>query len=268
MDAGEQKTGDHKGIALTINKMKFAFFTILILFAASSVFAQKSPMTVYLAGDSTMARKDENKRPETGWGEKLQSYFDAKKVVIDNRALNGRSTKSYIDEGRWREIVDNLKRGDYVFIEFGHNDEKSEDPKRYAAPNTDYRHNLIKFVTETRAKNAIPVLLTPVMRRKFDENGNFVDTHGEYPDAVRKVAAELKVPLIDMHRLSETIIKRYGAEDSRKLFLQLKEGENPNYPKGVEDNTHFNSFGAEEMAKAAVAEIKKQKLKLRKYLKK
>ena len=233
-----------------------------------NIFAKKSPITVYLAGDSTMAEKLENKRPETGWGEKLQQYFDTKKVKIDNRAQNGRSTKSFIDEGRWQKIVDDLKRGDYVFIEFGHNDEKIEDPKRYAAPNTDYRNNLIRFIKDVRAKKAFPVLLTSVMRRKFDESGNFVDTHGEYPDAVRKVAAELKVPLIDMHRLSEAIIKKYGVEDSRKLFLQLKAGENANYPKGVEDNTHFNNFGAEEMAKAAVAEIEKQKIKLRKYLKK
>ncbi len=248
--------------------MKFYVVTISILLFAMNISAQKSPITIFLAGDSTMAEKAENKRPETGWGEKLQQYFDAQKVKIDNRAQNGRSTKSFIDEGRWQKIIDDLKAGDYVFIEFGHNDEKSEDPTRYAAPNADYRNNLIRFVKDVRAKKAFSVLLTPVMRRKFDENGNFVDSHGEYPDAVRKVANEMKVPLIDMHRLSEAIIKKYGAEDSRKLFLQLKEGENANYPKGVEDNTHFNDFGAEEMAKAAVAEIKKQKIKLRKYLKK
>ncbi len=248
--------------------MKTFFVIVSVLTFASSVFAQKSPITVYLAGDSTMAEKAENKRPETGWGEKLQQYFDAKKVKIDNRALNGRSTKSFIDEGRWKAIVDDLKKGDYVFIEFGHNDEKTEDPKRYAAPNTDYRTNLIKFVNETRAKNAIPVLLTPVMRRKFDENGNFVDTHGEYPDAVRKVAAELKVPLIDMHRLSEKTLKDMGAEKSRALFLQLKAGENPNYPNGAEDNTHFNPTGAETMAKLAIADIRNSKIGLRKYLKK
>ena len=248
--------------------MKFCIFTILILACAINIPAQKLPITIFLAGDSTMAEKAENKRPETGWGEKLQQHFDQKKVKIDNRAQNGRSTKSFVDEGRWKKIVDALQAGDYVFIEFGHNDEKSEDPKRYAAPNTDYRNNLIKFVTEVRAKDAVPVLLTPVMRRKFDQNGNFVDTHGEYPSAVRLVAAEMKVPLIDMHRLSETIIKNYGAENSRKLFLQLKEGESANYPKGVEDNTHFNSFGAEEMAKAAVKEIKNSKISLRKHLKK
>ena len=229
-------------------------------------FAQKPPITVYLAGDSTMAQKQPDKRPETGWGEKLQPYFDPQKVKIDNRAQNGRSTKSFIDEGRWKAIADNLKKGDYVFIEFGHNDEKSDKPEIYAAANTDYRNNLIKFVTEVRAKNAFPILLTPVARRKFDEQGNLVDTHGEYPGAVRKVAAELKVPLIDMSVLSEKVLKDDGAEKSRQLFLQLKPGENPNYPKGVEDNTHFNQHGAEEMAKLAIGEIKRQKIRLHREL--
>ncbi len=248
--------------------MRIIASTFSILLFASVAFGQKHSITVYLAGDSTMAQKQPHKRPETGWGEMLQQYFDANKVKIENRAVNGRSTKSFIAEGRWQQIADNLKKGDYVFIEFGHNDEKSEDPTRYAAPNTDYRNNLIKFVTEVRMKKAFPVLLTPVMRRKFDTGGNFQDTHGEYPDSVRKVAQELKVPLIDMHRKSEAVLKDYGAEKSRTLFLQLKAGENPNYPNGAEDNTHFNLTGAEAMAKLAVEAIREQKIGLRKYLKK
>ncbi len=248
--------------------MKFIAITFSILLFSIFATAQKSPITVYLAGDSTMAQKAEDRRPETGWGEMLQKYFDIKNVKIDNRAQNGRSTKSFIDEGRWQEIVDNLKKGDYVFIEFGHNDEKADKPSVYTAANTDYRNNLIRFVREVRARQAFPVLLTPVMRRKFDANGNFVDTHGEYPDAVRKVAAELKVPLIDMHRKSEAILKDYGDEQSRKLFLQLQTGENPNYPKGVEDNTHFNPHGADVMAALAVEGVKENKLVLRKFLNK
>ena len=248
--------------------MKTFVVAFSILFLNVFVFGQKQVITVYLAGDSTMAEKTSDKRPETGWGEYLQSQFDDERVKIENHAQNGRSTKSFIDEGRWQAITEKLKKGDYVFIEFGHNDQKKEDPKRFADANTDYRNNLIRFIKDVRAKKAFPVLLTPVMRRKFDAAGNFEDTHGDYPDAVRKVADEQKVPLIDMHRLSEAVIKRYGAEDSRKLFLQLKAGENPNYPKGVEDNTHFSPLGAEEMAKAVVAEIERQKINLRKYLKK
>jgi lysophospholipase L1-like esterase len=109
--------------------------------------------------------------------------------------------------------------------------------------------------------------MTPIMRRRFDKEGKFYDTHGEYPDIVRAVAFEQKVPLIDMQRMSEEVIVRNGIENSKKLFLQLKPGENPNYPSGIEDNTHFSPLGAEEMAKLAVEGIREHKIKLRKYLK-
>ncbi len=213
-----------------------------------------------------MATKPAEARPEVGWGEYLQSQLDDSKVKVENHAQNGRSTKSFIAEGRWQKIVDSLKKGDYVFIEFGHNDQKSEDPKRYAAPNGDYRQNLIRFVKDVRAKKAFPVLLTPIMRRRFDENGKFFDTHGEYPDAVRKVAAELKVPLIDMHRKSEAIITKFGVEESKKLFLFLRENESPTRPKKLEDNTHLRAFGAEQMARAAADGIRETKMGLAKYL--
>lgn len=246
--------------------MKFVQLLFIILALTFAVNAQQ--ITVYLAGDSTMANKADNRRPETGWGEYLQIHFDESKVKIDNHAQNGRSTKSFINEGRWQKIVDKLKKDDYVFIEFGHNDEKMDKPEVGAAANTDYRNNLIKFVNEVRAKNAFPVLLTPVMRRRFNDKGEFYDTHVEYPDAVRKVATELKVPLIDMHRLSEAVIKKLGVEESKKLFLILNPNEHPNYPKGSEDNTHFSTFGAEQMANQAVDSIKKSNIGLKKYLKK
>ena len=239
----------------------------LIFVFSLFAFAQKQPVTVYLAGDSTMAEKKPEKRPETGWGEMLGKYFRDGTVKIENHAQNGRSTRTFISENRWQAIVDNLKKGDYIFIEFGHNDGSKEKIDRYTPP-ADYRANLIKFVSEARRKKATPVLLTPVMRRRFDADGNFVDTHGEYPDIVRSVAKEYKVALIDMHRLSETILKNYGAENSKKLFLQLKVGENANYPNGIEDNTHFNPTGADEMARLAVQAIREQKIGLRKFLKK
>jgi lysophospholipase L1-like esterase len=244
--------------------MKVVFTALISLVLSAAASAQ---VTIYLAGDSTMAQKLPEKRPETGWGEMLGHHFKDGTVRIDNRAQNGRSTKTFISEGRWQAIIDDLKRGDYVFIQFGHNDESKEKGERYTPPE-DYRKNLVRFVWDVRAKGGNPVLLTPVMRRKFDKDGNFVDTHGAYPDIVRSVAKEMKVPLIDMHRKSETVIKKYGIEGSRGLFLQLKQDENPNYPKGIEDNTHFRPAGAEEMAKLAVEGIRESKLKLRKYLKK
>ena len=239
---------------------------LFLLFFLSEIGWSQAPITIYLAGDSTMAEKLSEKRPETGWGEALQKFFQADKVRIENHAKNGRSTRTFIEEKLWPGIVEKLKEGDYVFIQFGHNDQ----PKQKASytPPEDYRRNLIKFVNETRAKKAIPVLLTPVMRRRFDKDGKFYDTHAEYPDIVRAVAAENKVPLIDMHRQSERVLKQYGAEASKKLFLQLKPSEHPNYPAGVEDNTHFSPLGAEVMAGLAVEGIRELKLGLADYLKK
>ncbi|HEX3086046.1 MAG TPA: GDSL-type esterase/lipase family protein, partial [Pyrinomonadaceae bacterium] len=227
---------------------------------------KRSPTVIYLAGDSTLAQKTADKRPETGWGEYLQIQFDETKIRIENHAQNGRSTKSFIDEGRWQAIVQKLRKGDYVFIEFGHNDEKKEDPKRYAEARTDYRDNLIKFVNEVRERSALPVLLTPVVRRRFNDQGEFFDTHGEYPEVVREVAAKYKVPLIDMQRKSEALVKKLGVEDSKKLFLILRKGENPNYPDGLEDNTHFSPFGAEQMARAAAEGIRESSIELAKDL--
>ena len=242
------------------------FVPIFILFLAVTGPAQKTQVTIFMAGDSTMAIKQPDKRPETGWGEMFAKYFKNGTVRIENRAMNGRSTKTFISEGRWQSIIDDLKTGDYVLIQFGHNDESKDKGERYTPP-ADYRNNLIRFIADVKAKGGNPVLLTPVMRRKFDSSGNLVDTHGEYPDLVRAVANEHNVPLIDMHRDSEVLIKGYGVEGSRKLFLQLQPGENANYPKGIEDNTHFNPIGADEIAKLAVKGIKENKIGLRKYLK-
>ena len=246
--------------------MKIFSVLALIIVAGVSVFAQKLPIVVYLAGDSTLAEKKPEKRPETGWGEMFQQYFDEKKVRIENHAQNGRSTKTFIGENRWQAIVDKLKKGDYVFIQFGHNDQSKDKGERYTPPE-DFKKNLARMVADVRAKKANPILFTPVMRRRFDEDGKFYDAHGEYPDLTRSVAKSLKVPLIDMHRSSEKLIVGYGSEKSKKLFLQLKAGENPNYPNGIEDNTHFSPLGAEEMAKLAVTAIKESKINLRKHLK-
>lgn len=245
----------------------FALVILIFSFFVSELSAQKAPITVYLAGDSTLAEKRAEKRPETGWGEFLQQYFDAGKVKIENHAQNGRSTRTFIAENRWQAIVDKLKAGDYVFIQFGHNDQSKEKVDRYTPPE-DFKKNLARMVADARAKKAIPVLLTPVVRRRFDREGKFYDAHGEYPDLTRAVAIELKTPLIEMHRASEKLLVGYGAENSKKLFLILQKGESPNYPDGLDDNTHFSPLGAEEMAKLAVEGIKDAKINLRKYLKK
>ena len=241
-------------------------FLVIIFLFSMTAFAQSRAVTIFLAGDSTMAAKQPDKRPETGWGEMLQKHFDERKVQIENHAQNGRSTKSFIAEGRWQALVDKVQKDDVVFVQFGHNDESKDKGERYTPPD-DYKKNLVRFVEEVRAKGGVPVLLTPVMRRRFDKDGKFYDTHGQYPDLVRAVARDHEVPMIDMHKLSEGVIVKFGVEGSKKLFLQLQPGENPNYPQGVEDNTHFSPLGAEEMANLAVAGIRNNNLKIKKYLK-
>lgn len=226
----------------------------LLILLAGFAFRDR-PVSIYLAGDSTMAQKLASRRPETGWGEQLQQYFDMDRARVVNLARNGRSTRTFIQEGRWQEIADALRSGDYVFIQFGHNDASIEKTDRYTPPG-DYRDNLSRFVAEARARGANPVLFTPVMRRRFDENGRFYDAHGEYPGIVREVAAELRVPLIDMHRSSERAIRAAGPEPSKALFLHIPPDTHPNYPQGLRDDTHFSPLGAELMAGLAVAGIR------------
>jgi len=164
--------------------------------------------------------------------------------------VNGRSAKSFIAEGRWQALLDATKPGDWVFVQFGHNDEKETSPDP-DAPLADFRRNLQRFVKEVRAKGATPLLFTPVMRRRYDDNGQFFDTHGEYPGVVRQVAKELDADLIDLHAKTGDLLRQQGPEASRALFLMLKRGEHPNYPDGVEDNTHFSPKGARAVAQLA-----------------
>jgi len=228
----------------TLTRLRAAVLITLALAATLGLRAAQ-PVTIYLAGDSTMAQKEPNKRPETGWGEALQPCFDSASVRVANRAMNGRSTKSFVGEGRWKAIVDSLNPGDYVLIEFGHNDEKVTMP--VGSSPADFGANLARFVDDVRGKRATPVLLTPVVRRKW-QDGTLVDTHGEYPGVVRAVAKEKRVALVDMTELSARVLERYGPDSSTALFLHVKAGDNPNYPAGVEDNTHFSPAGAREMA--------------------
>jgi pectinesterase len=237
----------------------------LMLLLLSAFTLRSEPITIHLAGDSTMAEKLPEKRPETGWGERLQQFFDPAAVRVENHARNGRSTRTFIGEGRWQALVEQLRPGDYVFIQFGHNDQSEDKPDRYTPP-ADYRANLVRFVAEVRAKEATPVLFTPVMRRRFDSAGAFYDVHGVYPELVRSVAAEHNVALIDMHRSSERAIREAGVEGSTKLFLHLAPGESANYPEGLGDDTHFSPLGAALMARLAVEGVRELRLGLADHL--
>lgn len=233
---------------------RYIFIILLAMIGMSFSFLNNKPITLYMIGDSTMSIKARKAYPETGWGMPFAGFFDST-VKVDNRAKNGRSTRTFISENLWQPVFDNLQDGDYVFIQFGHNDESKEKTERYTTPGQ-YKANLTRFVKEARSKKAIPVLLTPVSRRRFDKEGNALETHTAYSPLVKEVATELNVLFIDMDAKSKALYQQMGVENSRLLFLQLKPGEHPNYPEGKDDNTHFNELGARLIAQMVLAEIR------------
>jgi lysophospholipase L1-like esterase len=219
-----------------------------------------------MIGDSTMADKKPETEPERGWGQLLQSLF-SNTVKVSNHAVNGRSSKSFMDEGLWNAVLDSLQPGDYVIVQFGHNDEKPDAP-RHTDPYTTYKNNLEKFVKDTHDKGAFPILCTSIVRRKFDDTGALLETHGQYPDAVRQAAKDLKVPLLDLELRTKKLISELGPDKSKSLFLHASPGAYPNRPNGVQDDTHLNVEGATAVARMAIDEIQALKLPLSKHLKK
>jgi DNA sulfur modification protein DndE len=230
-----------------------------------SLAAAHAAPRVFLIGDSTMADKPLD-LPERGWGMALGAFL-VDPAMVHNHAMNGRSTKSFIAEGRWSKVLAELQSGDFVLIQFGHNDEKKEDPKRYTDPATSFRDNLRRFITETRSKGASPILATPVARRKFDRQGKLVDTHGAYPAAVRAVAEAEKVPLLDLTVATTRWLEAQGDQPTKKFFMWIEPGVYPKLPEGRQDDTHFVGAGATAVAKLAVDDIRAQHLPLAKWLK-
>ena len=231
--------------------MKRLFLLSLCVLLSASSFG--GPLRVFLIGDSTCATKDLAKQnPERGWGQMFQPLFDGS-VTVENHAVNGRSSKSFRDEGRWDPILSRLQAGDWVFIQFGHNDQKAQDSTRYADP-AQYAENLRRYVRETRAKGAVPVLLTPIVRRHFSGE-SLDDTHGAYLDAVRRVAAGEQTPLIDAERLTRAWVAELGDEASKAFYMWVEEGTCPLYPDGRQDNTHLNVRGARTVARMIAAEL-------------
>jgi lysophospholipase L1-like esterase len=219
---------------------------------------------VWLVGDSTCANKEIRAYPETGWGMPFTYFFDST-ITVDNRAKNGRSTKSFRAEGLWAPILESLSEGDFVFIQFGHNDEGKEKVGRFTTPE-EFRANLLQYVTEARAKKAIPILLTPVARRTFDAAGNVVESHPVYADVVRQVAQSGGVALIDIDARSMTLLQEFGSNFSSLLYNHLAPGEHPNYPEGRKDDTHFNELGARKIAELVLSGIRNLKLGLADHL--
>ena len=268
------------------NKSTFflLFFGLLLILTA----ARKEKTTIFMIGDSTMANKPiDNGQPERGWGMALQGFF-TDDIIVDNHAVNGRSSKSFIDEGRWDKVLEKIKPGDYVVIQFGHNDEKPKED-RHTDPGTTFDANLTKFVVETREKGGIPILCNAVVRRNFQavapqndddeklrdteftgekktEGEVLVDTHGDYRIAPKNVAETLNVPFIDANAITHELEQSLGVEGSKALHMWFKPGENPSIPKGREDNTHYNIYGAHVVAGLLVDEIAKHVPALKKYV--
>jgi len=232
---------------------------VIALLALVAFLPPKKKITVWLIGDSTMSIKDPKTYPETGWGMPFVYFFDST-VKVDNRAQNGRSTRTFMEEGRWQPVVDAMQEGDYVFVQFGHNDEV-KTKKSYTTEEV-FKSNLVKYITDTRSKKANPVLLTPVARRSFDSAGHVTGTHDVYAQIVRDVAKENNVPLIDLDKEGQALYQQWGVEKSKLLFNQLAPGEHPNYPQGKEDNTHFNELGARMIAQIVLKNIRSLNLEL------
>ena len=238
--------------------VKKTVYTCCLLLISFCLPTEKKKIKIFMAGDSTMSIKETKAYPETGWGMPFVYFWDST-VTIVNRAKNGRSTKTFISEGLWKSIYDEAGPGDYVIIQFGHNDESPDKKERYATPDT-FRMNLTRFVADTRAKGATPILVTPVSRRKFDTTGTALETHKEYSAYVKEVAAKENVLFIDLDTKSRELYQQYGKGDSKLLFMQLKPGEHPNYPDGRDDNTHFNELGARLIAQIILNEIRQLKV--------
>ena len=242
--------------------MKIKLF-ILLLITLSIYSCEKSQPVLYMIGDSTMANKPDLEYPERGWGQLLPTFFDSS-FVIENHSKNGRSTRSFIYEGRWDTVYSKLKPGDFVVIQFGHNDDVITKTGTYSTPG-EFVYNLSKYVKETLAKGAHPILCTPIIRRNYVD-GVLEPTHGVYPDKVKEVAQKFQVPLIDMTAKSRELVLSLGEEASKELYLHLPPNTYKKVPDGKIDNTHFSEKGAIAMSKLFVEGVKEQHLELEKYL--
>lgn len=266
-----------------------------LLFVLTAFTPAKRNITIFTIGDSTMANKKlEGGNPERGWGQMLSRYF-TDDITIDNHAVNGRSSKSFINEGRWDAVLSKIQKGDYVFIQFGHNDEK-DDPNRHTDPGTTFDANLKKFVEDTRAKGGIPVLFNSIVRRNFgkadgnavanaikqddirngidskapkdsiEEGATLIDTHGAYLISPKNVAKELNVTFIDLNSLTHKLVEGMGPQKSKELYLWVESKTVPALPNGREDNTHLNVHGASVIAEMAVKAVAEAIPELQQYV--
>jgi pectinesterase len=269
-----------------MKRFKYLFVTVAFLLFSSAI--PEKTTTIFIIGDSTAANKDISKgKLERGWGMVLQSYFDDN-IRVDNRALNGRSSLSFINEGRWDAVLKSMKPGDYVIIQFGHNDEKPK-ADRHTDPGSTFDYNLAKFVRETREHGGIPVLMNCVVRRNFFvkapeidddeklrtqtfkdgvkmvEGDTLIDTHGLYRVAPRDVAQRMNVHFVDANRITHDLEQGLGTEASKKLHMWFLPGTEPSEPKGKQDNTHYSVYGAHVVARLLADALCQEVPVLKKY---
>ena len=261
---------------------------VLVLALLTLVSARRQTTTIFIIGDSTAANKDTTGgKQERGWGMALQNCFD-ENIVVDNHAVNGRSSLSFINEGRWNKVLERLKPGDYVIIQFGHNDEKPK-ADRHTDPGSTFDYNLAKFVRETREHGGIPVLMNSVVRRNFFvqapdcdddeklrtttyqdgvkmiEGDSLIDTHGLYRVAPRDVARRMHCHFVDANQITHDLEQGLGREASKKLHMWFLPGEEPSVPKGRQDNTHYNVYGAQVVARLLADALCEEIPVLKKY---
>lgn len=228
-------------------------------------------VTFHTIGDSTMA---ENQRvdadpgdPGRGWAEALAQYLDEKRITLVNHAVSGRSTKSYIEEGRWNKVLAELKPGDILLVQFGHNDEKKNDPKRFTEPDGEYKDNMLKFIREAQEKGVKPIVASSVVRRWFDKDGRTLrDSHGKYVGAAAEAAAITGAAYVDMNALTRVLVESYGPEKSKELYLYVEPGVAERFPDGNKDDTHLCLKGAEEFSRLFVEECLRQGNALAEYI--
>ena len=238
-----------------MKKIKTILFLSVI---ATIVFSFSAPKkkNIWLIGDSTMAYKKPERLPESGWGVALADFV-TDKVKVHNHAASGRSTLSFINEGRWKSVSDSLQKGDYVVIQFGHNDEKKE-LKLYTDPFGSFKNNLRKFIEESRQKGAVPIICSSIVRRHFDGKGNLIDTHGDYIKAAKEIAVETKTPYVNMEAATRKLVSEMGPDKSKEIF---------NFTNKKQDSTHVNVKGANAVAQLFVNEVKAESLPMSRLFK-
>lgn len=244
--------------------MKKTIILVSLLLMSMSQSTRKAKL--YVIGDSTASIYAENVYPRTGWAQVLQDFFLADSVEVVDKAASGRSSRSFFDEGRWTPIKNDLKPGDYVIIQFGHNDEKTSDASRGTLPGSTFEHFLSIYIDDAIAKGATPILATPINRNSWNsDNRTVTNSHitadGDYPQAIRDLAAEKKIDLIDATALTKTFMEEIGKDSCTTLFMNIARGEFPNFPDGNSDNTHLRESGARAVAQLVVNDIIDQKIR-------